>query len=272
VFNKKGDYHYLKTDDEVSPTPYYAIFGVICIAAMVAMGYFLLKPKPVVANTKTDVPWSVQPGQSQQFSPPGANFASYPQNSGAGGPSYAAPSNAFARAQAGQQTATSSRPVSDRGQSPADRNNVLRDLTVLMNGNPGADLASGFSANLTIFVQSVKFSLVEDHKGVTHLVGDVVVVNDMASPLTSGKLWLEVAGFNKFELKPYDGSVNGPKWLPPFSIGSKQSVSCHVMAMGFKAWGPMHAEKRIGVDAKVASEPVHSVAEIKEQAPAEAAD
>ncbi len=139
-------------------------------------------------------------------------------------------------------------------------------------GNSGDDLAASNADNLTFFVQSVKFSLVQDRKGVTHLVGDVVVVNDMQGSLTNGKLWLKVNGMNPFELRPYDGSLNDPKWHSPFTIGSKQSGTIHVMAIGFKPWGPTKGTKQIGLDAKVGNETVHTEAVIKDKTSGQAAD
>lgn len=275
VFNKRADYHFLKTEEDVSPTPYYAIFGVICIVALATLGYFTLRPKPVVNNnTNADTGWTIQPGQSQVQQGSAVALTNYPQNAMNGSADMARRSNSYSAAGPGstQQLWSDGKPDSfaNDGTRRFTSTGRISGYQYLIFDNPGADLTSSNSANLTIFVQSVKFSLVQDHKGVTHLVGDVVVVNDMLSPLTDGKLWLQVAGM-KYDLKPYDGSVNAPKWLGLIGIGSKQSGSVHVMAMGFKPWGPLAGTKHIGLDAKVASVPVRAEAEIKDKAPAQAA-
>jgi len=268
VFNKRSDYQRLATEDEHIPTPYFAILGLVGFLGLAAVGYVVFRPKPAEADRKS-LGWTVLPQQGQppvsghgaltNFSPPSVpvpdsgNFGWNP-----------APTNPMSGGGAGS--------ISSTTYSGQQSTGHIRRVTLLADYDDTGKLLSfgsssrhidSFTQKLGVYVESVKFLLVRDKKGSTHLVGDVVVQNNMLAPLTDGRLWLLVSGM-KYDLKPYDGSVNGPKWLPPFWISPRQSTITHVMAMGFQPWGPLTGAKQIGLDAKVASEPVHAEAEIKE--------
>ncbi len=92
VFNNKqrGDYHFLKTDDEASPTPYYAIFGIVCILGLAVLGFSHSRPRlgagngPGPGSSAQDMGWTVQPTQYGAPQSHAVTLTSYPPSGNRG--------------------------------------------------------------------------------------------------------------------------------------------------------------------------------------------
>ncbi len=259
VFNKKPDFEFLKVEDEGIATPYYAIFGVFCLAVCLVIGIMLSRSKPTVVNSPAsqDVGWQVQQPDASA-----SNAPAYQPRSVAtrGGPTLAAP-------QGNPLVNGSSAGLGRQGfVDPGNDWHVMQtsDFSpTIVADAPGQDISS-HAQNFSVYIQTVHFRLVSSPSGDTHLIGDIVVINDMLKPFTGSELWLKVNGM-KYKLKAFEGSLNAPRWQSTFSIPSRESQTFHAVADGLKAWGPGAASKEIGLDGEVAGAPVHVEAKIGER-------
>jgi hypothetical protein len=245
------------------------MIGIVLVLGLAGFGYFIFRPKPQAA-ARQDLDWAITP----QAPPSEKSVAltNFPESSSGGRTSPEAGWNPDPRNDFGTTDTHPDINVGKDFKGAAPDTGAAAGLVERGSVNGQVNFGSGvrrlavYTMTPGVFFESVKFILIQDKKGLTHLVGDVVIQNDMFKPLSGATLTLQVSGL-KFPLRPYEGSVNSPKWLPGFNINSRESASCHVIAEGFQPWGPLGGDKYVAVDGTVAGEPVHSQAEIRENAP-----
>ena len=114
----------------------------------------------------------------------------------------------------------------------------------------------------TIYFESASFQVDTDSKGVSRLIGDIVLVNDALAPLSGGKFWIQVGG-TRLPLRLYSGDASHPSDLGAVVLPSKSSADCHVYAVGFTKSMKLVARKTVGVTGLVAGNPVSFESDLK---------
>jgi hypothetical protein len=241
----KTDLHFLNnasSDDDDSPR--FPVFAVIGIGAFVGIiAFAILSFKPPKDAPKEPEHWVAENDPLPAPAPITHPTASVPYRSPAP-PQVTSPAE-YPEASGAQSTRSANT-------APTTVNQTAFGLAQSDGGDTGI---AQYAQNQSLYFQSIDLHFAQNSSGASHLLGDVIVVNDTLGNLSDGKLTLTVGTAN-YPLVRYDGSISNPDFLGNFSIIPKASVSCHVYAKGLNPTTMPTGVRKVTLRANVQGAPV----------------
>jgi hypothetical protein len=241
----KNDLHYLRNidDDPDGGFPVFAVLGGLVFLGLVIAAIFTFKPadKPQEQSEHWGLAAEKTPAKTPAADAPAEKWV----------PIYPA-SNAAPAATARYTPPAASGNAPSIPSAPVERpSNANHSSWKTVDQWVDASLVT----NNSIYFETVDFYLKRDAKGIQRLVGDIVVMNDTYGNLAKGELWLNVSNA-KYSLVRYDGTIDAPKALPGFSISSKASLNCHVMAPNYNPAAAPTGKRTLSLGAYLQGQPV----------------